>query len=170
MVSFKSEILKFGKMGEKTGWTYLHFPAQTAQELNPGNKKSFRIKGKLDEVEISGLALIPVGEGDFILSLNAGLRKKLKKQVGKTIEVLVEIDLEERRIDTDFEACLEDNILGKSYFDTLVLSHKMYFSNWISEAKTIQTKEKRITQALTALCLKMDFAQMIRSGSRKGDY
>ncbi|HMG08210.1 MAG TPA: DUF1905 domain-containing protein, partial [Mucilaginibacter sp.] len=69
MVDFNTIILQFGEQGEKTGWTYIEIPADVAQEMKPGNKRSFRIKGKLDELPVAGMALMPMGEGNFILSL-----------------------------------------------------------------------------------------------------
>ena len=73
MVKFTVTILKFGEQGEKTGWTYITIPAEIALQLMPDNKKSFRVKGKLDEYLIKGVALLPMGEGSFIMALNAAL-------------------------------------------------------------------------------------------------
>ena len=84
MVKFKTKILQFKeRMGEKTGWSYLKIPAKLAQQLKPDNKRSFRVKGKLDEHPISGMALIPMGEGDFILALKAAIRRSEERRVGK---------------------------------------------------------------------------------------
>ena len=40
MVEFTATLEKFGKKGEKTGWTYIEIPADVAQEIKPGNKKT----------------------------------------------------------------------------------------------------------------------------------
>ena len=77
MIKFAATILKFDKQGEKSGWTYIIIPSEMAQQLYPQNKKSFRVKGKLDAYAIEGVALIPMGEGDFIMALNAGMRKSI---------------------------------------------------------------------------------------------
>jgi hypothetical protein len=53
-----------------------------AGKLMPGNKKSFRVKGKLDDQAIEKMALMPMGEGDFIMALKASIRKTLRKQKG----------------------------------------------------------------------------------------
>ena len=79
MICYQTIIKKFGAQGEKTGWTYIEVPAKIAQQIYPNTKKSFRVKGKLDALEISGMALIPMGEGDFILALKADVRKKIRK-------------------------------------------------------------------------------------------
>src|ERR1700734_1203906 len=92
MVRFKTTILQFKAMGEKTGWSYIKVPAALAQQLKPDNKRSFRVKGKLDMHVIGGMALIPMGEGDFILALNAAVRKAIRKQKGATLDVQLEVD------------------------------------------------------------------------------
>ncbi|HEY0262586.1 MAG TPA: DUF1905 domain-containing protein, partial [Chitinophagales bacterium] len=74
MISFKTTLKKFAEQGEKTGWTFIDVPAEIAQQIKPDTKKSYRVKGKLDAVEVSGLALVPMGGGDFIIALNATLR------------------------------------------------------------------------------------------------
>lgn len=87
MISYTTTILQFNQQGEKTGWTYILVPAAMAEQLIAGNKKSFRVKGKLDEHPLKGVALIPMGGGDFILALNADLRKAISKRKGATIKV-----------------------------------------------------------------------------------
>ena len=79
MVTFKAMLQKFGSMGEKTGWTYIDIPEKIAQNIKPGFKKTFRVKGKIDEHCIKGLALTPMGDGNFILAVNASIRKVIEK-------------------------------------------------------------------------------------------
>lgn len=43
-VQFIATIHRFESKGEKTGWTYIEIPVDIAQQLKPGNKKSFRVK------------------------------------------------------------------------------------------------------------------------------
>ena len=70
MIQFTTTIHKFEKQGEKTGWTYIEIPADIAQQIKPGNKKSFRVKGKLDNYKIAGVSLLPMGGGSFIMAIN----------------------------------------------------------------------------------------------------
>ena len=81
MIKCSATIQKFDAQGEKTGWTYITIPAVIAKKINPGVKKSYRVKGKLDEFEIDKVALIPMGEGDFIMAINAVMRKYLISKV-----------------------------------------------------------------------------------------
>src|SRR4051812_34381804 len=95
MVRFNATIKKFDSQGEKTGWTYIEISAAIAKKLNPNNKKGFRVKGKLDDYEFSMIALLPMGGGDFIMALNAAMRKAIKKQKGAIVQVKMEVDLNE---------------------------------------------------------------------------
>ncbi len=79
MLKFSTTIKKFAKQGEKTGWTYIDMPAEFTEQLQPGVKKSFRVKGKLDAFDIKGVALIPMGGGNFILPFE-GVSKKGRMQ------------------------------------------------------------------------------------------
>src|SRR5687768_6826874 len=87
LVSFKVLIEKFKQKGEKTGWTYIHIPLDIANQLKADCRTSYRVKGFLDEVPVHGMAMVPMGEGDFILALKSDLRKKLGKKAGDLLSV-----------------------------------------------------------------------------------
>ena len=166
MVHFTTTIKQFDKQGEKTGWTYIEIPADIAEKLMPGNRKGFRVKGKLDSFSIKGIALLPMGGGNFILTLNADLRRGIRKKKGSMLNVKLQVDTEGYKLNEDFIACLKDDLAAKNFFDTLSGSHRNYFSKWIDSAKTEPTKIKRIAMAVTALSKKWGYPEMIRN-SRK---
>src|SRR5438045_4996820 len=108
MIQFTTTILKFGQQGEKTGWTYIIIPAAMASVLMPGNKKTFRVKGKLDHYAIKGVALLPRGDGDFIMPVNGAMRKGLKKQKGSSVLVQLNLDTQEIKPPAELMECLAD--------------------------------------------------------------
>ena len=169
MVQFNTTIKKFDSQGEKTGWTYIEIPAAIAQKLNPNNKKGFRVKGKLDDFEFSMIALLPMGGGDFIMALNAGMRKAIKKQKGAVLKVKMEVDSNEIQPPEELIECLHDEPEAFEYFNTLPRGHQNYFTNWINSAKTDPTKAKRIAATLNALNKKWEFGQMIRAMKKMSD-
>lgn len=166
MVRFETLIRQFPRQGEKTGWTYIDVPADIIAKLKPGNKKSFRIKGKLDNYSYEGMGLIPMGKGAFILTLNATIRKAIKKQKGHTVKVQMEIDLYEKPLCAALLECLGDEPAALEKFKSLTPSNQRYFSNWIESAKTEHTKTKRITQSVIALAMGMNFPEMLRRNKR----
>lgn len=169
MVQFNATIKRFDSQGEKTGWTYIDVPAAIAQKISPGNRKGFRVKGKLDDYEFSMIALLPMGGGDFILTLNAGIRKGIKKQKGAVVKVKMELDTNEIKPPEELMECLRDEPEALEYFNSLAKGHQNYFINWINSAKTDPTKAKRIAATLNALDKKWDFGQMIRAMKRMSD-
>lgn len=169
MISFNTTIMKFGGQGEKTGWTYIPIPANIAVQLQPAHKKSFRVKGTLDAHPINGVALVPMGSGDYIMALNADLRKKLGKRKGATLNVQLTLDTVPYQINTSFMECMEDEPAALLYFKSLPLAHQHYFSKWIESAKSEPTQVKRISQAVSALALKMGYPEMIRSKKSEKD-
>lgn len=163
MISFQTIILKFAKKGEKTGWTYIEVPADIARQLKPGNRKSFRVKGRLDAIKISGIALIPMGEGSFIMPLNAALRKETGKRHGVVISVALEEDKTEYKINADLLTCLKEDKDAETFFKSLAPSHQKYFSKWIESSRTDATYANRIAQTVNAMARKQTYSEMIRS-------
>ena len=164
MIRFTTKIQQFQENGEKTGWSYIRIPASLAQQLKPDNKKSFRVKGKLDDLSIAGMALIPMGEGDFIMALKADIRKKLRKQKGDSLAVQLEIDTKKILPPKDLLDCLADEPRAMEYFKSLPMSHQNYFGNWIKSAKTETTRSNRIARVVNAMLKKQDYGTMIRAG------
>ena len=80
MIKFTALLKKFGKLGEKTGWTYFEISAQQAHKLKPGTKVSFRVKGMLDTFRLEKAALLPMGKGNFIFPVKGDVRKAIKKR------------------------------------------------------------------------------------------
>ncbi|MET0244567.1 MAG: YdeI/OmpD-associated family protein [Flavitalea sp.] len=163
VINFETTILQFDKHGDKTNWTYILIPANHAQKMNPGKKTTYRVKGTIDKMPIEKLALIPGGEGNFILPVNAGMRKELKKATGAKVKVSIDVDDVPPAINESFIACLKDEPEAFKNFSALAKSHQLYFSNWINSAKTQSTHDTRIAHSVSALLKKMDYGQMIRS-------
>jgi Domain of unknown function (DUF1905)/Bacteriocin-protection, YdeI or OmpD-Associated len=162
MIKFSTTILKFDQQGEKTGWTYIAIPAKIAQQLKQGNKKSFRVKGKLDDFAIEKVTLIPMGGGDFIMAINAAMRKGIGKRKGATIKVAIETDDAPILVPAELLECMADEPEALQYFNSLPQGHRNYFTKWIDSAKTDTTKAKRIALVIKTMVRKMDFGAMLR--------
>lgn len=163
MVTYTATIKKFATQGEKTGWTYIEVPEKIANKLLPDTKKSFRVKGKLDNFEIKGVSLLPMGGGSFIMALNATIRKGIKKSSGATVAVSLTVDEKGYTLPKDFTDCLADEPAALKHFNSLAGSHRNYFGKWIDSARTDVTKAKRIAMAVNALAKKMGYPEMMRS-------
>ncbi|MCS3801519.1 DUF1905 domain-containing protein [Niastella sp. OAS944] len=165
-VSFTTTLLQFAQQGEKTGWTYIEIPADIAQKIKPNNKKSFRVKGKLDSFSIKSVAVMPMGGGSFILAVNAEMRKGIGKRKGAMVKIQLQEDKATIPINAELLECLKDDPDAEAYFNSLSNSHKSYFSKWIDSAKTEATKTNRLTKTLVALGKGWDYGKMIREGKQ----
>jgi Domain of unknown function (DUF1905)/Bacteriocin-protection, YdeI or OmpD-Associated len=168
MITFNATIQKFDNQGEKTGWTYIEIPVLIAEQLKPGHKTSFRVKGKLDDWAFKSVALLPMGGGSFIMPLKADVRKAIGKRKGATLQVAMEEDSTPFVLCPELMECLADEPVALANFNKQPGSHQKYFSNWIDSAKTEATKAKRIAQTITAMLKGQDYGTMIRSLKREG--
>lgn len=166
MITFTASIQRFDKKGEKTGWSYIEISTLQAKKLKPDTKTSFRVKGKLDSYLLKQTALIPMGDGKFILPINGTMRKETGKKHGDKLKVTLELDESKFIINGDFIACIKDDPSASAFFKTLAPGHQRYFSKWIDSAKTTPTKTKRIVMAVNALSRKMGFPEMLREEKR----
>jgi hypothetical protein len=163
MITFNAKIQRFTKKGEKTGWSYVEISQKQAEKLKPGFKKSFRVKGTLDAFRIQKTAILPMGDGNFILPFNATMRKGTGKAAGDSLKVALQADDRVLQLNADFLACLKDDLRAYEFFKTLPKGHQNYFSKWIDSAKTESTKTKRITMAIVALAQQQGYGEMIRA-------
>ncbi len=161
-VSLTARLMKFGENGDKTGWTYIEVPADLAQELLPGNKKSFLVKGTIDSHKIAGVSLLPMGGGNFILPVNATMRKGIRKKEGALVELQLQLDPKKYELNKELLDCLAEEPEVLAFFRSLAPSRQSYFSKWVDAAKTDATKITRITRCIYALQRKWDYGQMIR--------
>ncbi len=162
MIYFETQLKKFGKQGEKTGWVYILIPAKIALQIKPNNKKSFRVKGKIENVSINAIAMLPMGEGDFIIPINAAMRKKLHKIQGATVAINLEEDDDEMKLSKTLLDCLKDEPKAEKYFNSLPPSHKNYYSNWVNAAKSEMVIAKRIAVIIEACAASMTYGEMMK--------
>jgi hypothetical protein len=163
MVEFTTIILQFADQGEKTGWTYIEVPADIAQQLSPGNKKSFRVRGMLDGFAVAGMALMPMGGGNFIMALKAEVRKGIRKNAGAMLQAKLEVDTDYKvEIPDELQECFDFEPDALEFFNSLPKSHREYFLKWINDAKTSETRAKRIVNTVNAMLRKWGYNVMIR--------
>jgi hypothetical protein len=162
MLTFKAIIQKYNSKGEKTGWTHVNIPLDVLNKLKRKDKKEFRVKGFMDDVAFSRLAAYPVGEGNFIIAINADLRKKLSKKEGAMVSVSLEIDASEPLQSKELMDCLNDDPMALSQFNSILPSHQNYFHRYVYSAKGADTKANRIASVINAMHKKINYGEMIR--------
>ncbi len=162
MIKFTTTIQRFDKKGEKTGWQFVEISAAQAKKLKD-SKVSFRVKGKLDAIAIQKTALLPMGDGQFILPVNATHRKALGKKHGDKITIQLELDERKLPLSADLMTCLQEDPDALKFFQSLPPSHQSYYSKWIESAKTSATRAKRIVISINAFSKKQTYGEMMRA-------
>jgi uncharacterized protein YdeI (YjbR/CyaY-like superfamily) len=162
MLHIVTSIERFDKKGEKTGWHFVEISATQARKLKD-SKVSFRVKGTIDALTIQKTALIPMGNGDFILPLNATLRKAIGKKQGDKITLNLELDERKLILSPDLISCLKEDPAALQFFKSLPPSHQQYYSKWIESAKTSATKAKRIVMSMEGFGKKQGYGEMMRA-------
>ncbi len=167
MVQFTAAIQQFAAKGEKTGWSYISVPADIAEQLNPGVRKSYRVKGKLDDFAIKGVALIPMGGGSFLIAVNAAMRKGIHKKKGAMVKLQLVVDKAPLEVPAGLLECLADEPNAKKAFDNLKESHRNYFIKWVGGVKGEVAVAKRIAMVVTAMLKGYDFVEMMREQKKE---
>ncbi len=160
-ITMEVVLERYEKNGEKTGWTFILLTTDIVQQLSD-DKRTFRLKGKMDNYSFKQVAAVPVGHGEFIIPVNAAMRKGTGKKDGDKLMLQVELDTSELLISEDLLNTLATDEEALTYFQSLPRGHQQYFSNWIESAKTLPTKSDRLAKCLFAMQYKMDYGQMIR--------
>jgi hypothetical protein len=168
MLHIVTSIERFDKKGEKTGWHFIEISAAKAKKLKD-SKVSFRVKGTIDALTIQKTALIPMGNGDFILPLNATLRKAIGKKHGDKITLNLELDERKLILSPDLISCLKEDPAALQFFKSLPPSHQQYYSKWIESAKTSATKAKRIVMSMEGFGKKQGYGEMMRAYKNRID-
>lgn len=166
MITFSIVLKKFKSKGEKSGWTYIDINNEIAKKINGDVKKSYRVKGKIDNININCVTILPMGDGSFILPVNSELRKLLRKKENDIVQVSLEVDNAEYILNEEMIECINDEQKAKDFFNKMPLSHRRYYSKWVESAKTIETKSKRIALIVSSLCKGENFSEMLRNNKK----
>lgn len=129
--------------------TGIPVPAEVVTGLASGKRPSVR-------VTINGYTycstVAPMG-GEFMLPVSAEIRENASVAAGDEVDVDIELDSEPREvtIPRDFADALDGNAEAKEFFDGLSYSNKRRFVLPIEEAKTAETRQRRIDSAIARL-------------------
>ncbi|MCD8165296.1 MAG: YdeI/OmpD-associated family protein [Bacteroides sp.] len=143
------KICLLEKFPGKGGWTYTPLP-----EILPDKNAPFgwvKVKGIIDGVEVNNYHLMPFGNGELFLPVKAEIRKKIKKQAGDYVHIILYPDNEPLEIPDEFLLCLQDEVDVLTFFNSLSENEQQKYVKWISMAKTEEVKVDRIAQALIKL-------------------
>ncbi|MDI1233435.1 MAG: YdeI/OmpD-associated family protein [bacterium] len=135
----------------KGGWTYAAIP-----EILQDKSKPFgwvKVKGTIDGFEINNFGLAPMGNGKLFMPINATIRKKIKKQAGDSVRLILYADHTIFEIPQELIDCLLVDTLAHQKFMSLKLRYQKEFVNWIYAAKREETKVNRINATIESVLM-----------------
>jgi len=143
-MKFRTKLLQAGKTA-----TGIQVPAKIVESLGSGKRPKVR-------VTINGYtyrsSVAPMG-GRFMLGVSAEVRDHAGVAGGDMLDVEIELDTAPREVSVppDFAAALKRDADAKRFFDGLSYSKKQWFVLSIEGAKTAETRQRRITNAMSRL-------------------
>lgn len=133
----------------KGGWTY----AQISQ-IRPSKKNPFgwvKVKGSIDGFEISKYHLMPMGHGRLFLPVKAAIRKKIGKDVGDRVHVILYPDNDPLFVPEELMLCLADEPAALIFFNSLSESERKFYIDWVTSAKRDESRIKRLAETVNRL-------------------
>lgn len=132
--------------GNNTG---IEVPPEAVEQLGGGKRPAVH-------VTVSGFpyrsTVSPMG-GKFLIPLSAARRAEAGVKGGDVVQVELTLDTAPRAVDmpADFAIRLEAEPKAKAFFETLSYSNQLRHVLSITDAKTDETRQKRIAKAIETL-------------------
>ena len=132
--------------GNNTG---IVVPDEIVEQLGKGKKPPVKVMIN-DHTYRNTVA---VYGGQFMIGISADNRSKANVKGGDKITVTLELDIEPREVilPSDFEKALSNNTAAKIFFESLSYSNKRHYVLPIGQAKTGETRQRRIQKAISDL-------------------
>ena len=146
LVNKKYRLEKFDGKG---GWTFARIP-----EILQDKHAHFgwvKVRGTIDGFEIRKYHLMPMGNGMLFLPVKAEIRKKIKKDVGDLVHVILYPDNEPLEVPEEMLLCLRDEPKALTFFNSLSESERKFYIEWIYSAKREETKVDRMAKTIDRL-------------------
>jgi Bacteriocin-protection, YdeI or OmpD-Associated/Domain of unknown function (DUF1905) len=141
--SFDTTILQ---IGNNTG---ICVPNEIVEELGAGKKPPVNVTVN----NYTYRNTIAVMGGKFMIGVSADLRSKTGIKGGDKVRVTLELDIKPREVEVpaDFQRLLNENAKARQFFEALSYSNKQRYVLPIGQAKTEETRQRRMEKAVIDL-------------------
>ncbi|ELR73434.1 hypothetical protein C900_04286 [Fulvivirga imtechensis AK7] len=133
----------------KGGWTYARLPDVQPVKTNPFGWR--KVSGFIDDFEIRQYHLMPMGNGQLFLPVKAPIRKKIKKEAGDWVKIVLYEDNGPTEVPEEFITCLRDDPDAWEYFKKLSDPERKKYVDWIYGVKTEDLKIERMAEAINRI-------------------
>ena len=122
----------------------------TIPTLPKKKNNTIRVRGFIDDYELKDFNMWALKEGNFI-AVKAEIRKKINKEEGDSVKVILYLDEAQQVIPEDFLICLREEPKLLKHFEKYPRKAKKETTDWIFSAKTEDEKISRIAKILEKL-------------------
>jgi hypothetical protein len=137
-----NETFQLQKFKGKGGWTYAELPGILQDKTKPFGWVT--VKGRIDDHQFSNYKLMPMGKGRLFFPVKSDIRKKIGKEAGDMVLILLYPDDSLPEIPAELLACLESEpVACKRFLEQKPGVRKTYI-DWIYSAKKETTRVERI--------------------------
>jgi hypothetical protein len=142
-VSFNTTILQ---LGNNTG---INVPDEVVEKLGAGKKPPVIVTVN----DFTYRNTIAVMGGKFMIGVSADIRSKTGIKGGDKVKVTLELDTKPREVEVpaDFQRLLDKNSKARQFFETLSYSNKQRYVLPLGQAKTEETRQRRMEKAINDL-------------------
>jgi Bacteriocin-protection, YdeI or OmpD-Associated/Domain of unknown function (DUF1905) len=143
-VKFRTSLRLEGKTA-----TGLVVPAEVVEGLGSSKRPAVRVRIG----SYSYRSTIAPRGGSYMLPVSAEVRAGAGIAAGDNVDVEVELDTEPREVEVppDLAAALDAAPAARAFFDALSYSNRLRHVLAVEEAKTPETRQRRIDKAVAAL-------------------
>jgi Domain of unknown function (DUF1905)/Bacteriocin-protection, YdeI or OmpD-Associated len=137
------------KMQMKGGWSFVEFPNIPKHLKQPFGWVS--VKGTIDGYEIKQFKLWTMASGNMFMPIKAEIRKKIKKEEGDWVHIILLHDDSPIVIPEEILVCLMESPKAHAFFNSISETSKKHYVDWIYEGKSLETRVNRIAKAMEKL-------------------
>lgn len=129
---------------------YVEFPFDVHKEF--GTKGQIKVVASFDGFEYRG-SLATMGHHCHIIGITQKIRSAIEKNAGDIIQVIIKQDTELRTVEIpeDLRSLLDLRPEAITLFENLSFTNKKKYIQWITSAKKIETRERRLREAIEKL-------------------
>jgi hypothetical protein len=132
------------------GGAYVVVPFDVGEVF--GTRGQLRVKGTIDGQPLKS-SMAPMGGGQHVLGLHKATREALGKSIGDSVRLVIEPDRETRTVavPADFATALAADKRAQQSFDAFAYTHRKEYVQWIESAKRPETRQRRISDAVSRI-------------------
>lgn len=143
-MKFKTTIKQTGK-----NTTGIELPPEIIEALGSGKRPPVQVTLGAYTYRSTVASM----DGVYMISVSEEVRRNAGVAGGDAVEVTLELDHAPREVNIpdDFASALDQNATAKKFFEGLSYSNKRRFVMGIEDAKTPETRQRRIDKAINTL-------------------